>query len=308
MARGVTDDPDKIEAAANTGDVAGDLAGAVAATGGARANNRDISAAGATQQDRPGIAQEKRPAGKSPTTTNEGKGSYVSPKVSGEVSATAGLTQRPLPAVRVGGTSTAPANVRSAAVSAMVADPKRGSGIGGEAAAMETRKSEGAAFDVNQLKGKGGNFPALDFTTPGGFYSAKSKDVGKALTDGAIARYMNDLDTLRDSGGPGFAATTAQKAAGLISQHRDTIQKANAWPTSLPKDATEGQILQEITRNGKVVIPDDHVEPVRQAIAREVVRNPGRWPGEDVGHLQQQVQPMGIKSGELGELHQQSQK
>lgn len=94
----------------------------------------------------------------------------------------------------------------------------------------------------------------------------------------------------------------------LIAKHRGAIQGAGAWPAALAKDATEGQILQEITRNGKVVIPDDHVGPVRQAVAREVVQNPGRWPGEDAGHLQQRIQPMGIRSSELAELHQQTQK
>ena len=63
-------------------------------------------------------------------------------------------------------------------MSAMKADPRRGSSVGGEAAAMESRKSEGSGFDLDQLRGQGGNFWALDFSNPAGFYSAKTKAVG----------------------------------------------------------------------------------------------------------------------------------
>jgi hypothetical protein len=303
MARAVTDDPDKVEAAAATGDLVGDIAGAAAQTGAARTQNRDISAAGAAQQDRPGLAGEiadkQGSGGKAPE-----KGDYVSPKVGGPLPSTAGITQRPVPPVTFGGASQ---NVREAALGAMRADPRRGSGVGGEAAAMESRKSEGSGFDLNRLRSRGGNFPALDFSNPAGFYSAKTKDVGKTLGVTAINNYLKDLDTLVDTGGPGYAQTTAQKAATSIAANRARIQQAGAWPASLPQDASEEQILQEIGRNGRLVIPDDHVEPVRNAIAAEVAGNPQRWPGQDVAHLQQRVHPMGMTSGELDRLHKQTQ-
>ncbi len=276
----------------------GDLASAGAKTAVARGTNKALSGTGATQ-DRTTSA-----SGAGPSTA--GKGNFVSVKVDPKVSPTAGLSQRPLPAVRVG-TSPAPPDVRAAAAGAMAADPRRGSGVGGEAAAMETRKGEGAGFDLNALKGKGGNFPALDFSTPGGFYSAKTKSVGTALSDTSIKSYLNDLDTMRDKGGPGFAQTTAQKAAALVWRNRGAIQQKNAWPAGLAQDATEDQILHHIAQHGRLVIPDDHVEPVRQAMTTEAVRNPGRWPGEDIGRLQQRVQPMGITSTELDQLHRAGQ-
>jgi hypothetical protein len=300
VAGAITDDQDKVDAAAATGDLVGDIGGALGQTAGARNQNRDISAAGAAQQDKPGLAADiagKKGADKPPV------GNYISPKVGGPLAPNAGVAQRPLPPVAFGGASQ---GVRDAALSAMRADPRRGSGVGGEAAAMESRKGEGPGFDLNQLRGKGGNFWALDFSNPAGFYSAKTKAVGSPLGAQALKNYMNDLDTLVDTGGPGFAQTTAQKAAASIAENRARIQQAGAWPASLPKDASEAQILLEIGRNGRVAIPDDHVKPVRDAIAAEVVDNPHRWPGQDVTSLQQRIQPMGMTSEQLDRLHKEA--
>jgi hypothetical protein len=198
-----------------------------------------------------------------------------------------------------------PQNVREAALKAMAADPKRGSGVGAEPAAMESRKGEGPAFDLNQLTGKAGNFRSLDFVNPQGLYSVKTKAVGGNFTARTVKDYFNDLDTLFDIG-PGVAFTKTQQAAASIAANRDTIQKSNAWPTALPKDATEEQIAQEIARSGKVLIPDDHLEAVRGAIDNEVVNNPHRWPGQDAAQLKQRFQPIGIKAADLDQLHKEA--
>ncbi|MDT5083357.1 MAG: hypothetical protein QOJ61_400 [Mycobacterium sp.] len=299
-ASALTKDQDAIDNAGALGDNVGDLGGALAQTGAARGQSKAFSEAGGRERDSSGLVVGK--GGKSLDGAPASKGNYVSPRVGGPLPTTAGVTQKPLPPVKFG---TVPQNVREAALKAMAADPKRGSGVGAEPAAMESRKGEGPAFDLNQLTGKAGNFRSLDFVNPQGLYSVKTKAVGGNFTARTVKDYFNDLDTLFDIG-PGVAFTKTQQAAASIAANRDTIQKSNAWPTALPKDATEEQIAQEIARSGKVLIPDDHLEAVRGAIDNEVVNNPHRWPGQDAAQLKQRFQPIGIKAADLDQLHKEA--
>jgi hypothetical protein len=182
----VTKDPDKIEAAAATGDVVGDLGGAVAQTGAARAQNKDISAAGARQPDSSSLVLDKG-GGKSASATPAAKGNYVSPKVGGPLPANAGVTQKPLPPVKFGTTAAQPristgAFVRNQARN--VVDPFSGQVLGQRSASAQTARSvitairadeaEAAAWREALSRGEIGLEAPAGANVPGGdFYTAQ---------------------------------------------------------------------------------------------------------------------------------------
>ncbi|MFG1793100.1 DUF4157 domain-containing protein [Nocardia sp. NPDC049149] len=191
---------------------------------------------------------------------------------------------------------------REAARQAIIGAPHKGSGEGVEAAAMAVEAVSKPVFDVNPLTGNARNFPAIDYLTREGAVSVKSHDVGKELTEAGMKAYVKDLDVLRYGGEPGVAQVKTQKAGELIAKNRAAVQQSGAWPANLPADASAEAITAEITRNGIIKIPDEHVPPMRAYIEKVAKDNPN-YAGESIEHLKQRFQPSGITAAEVADIH-----
>jgi hypothetical protein len=196
-------------------------------------------------------------------------------------------------------------------------------GAAGEAAAAAgLREAEHEVFDLNQLRidleRVRSNFPLLDLSSkgpagsPGVFASVKNYAMGTTgpLPKRTLRRYTRDIKSMLKTGGPGLAPVPAEKAGELMAANRAQVQAADAWPRDLPLDADARQIAGYINEKGVLVIPDDHVPQVRTFMREQALRDPGAYELENapdleaaIAGLQERVQPMGMTSGQLNDIH-----
>ncbi|SDL95246.1 hypothetical protein [Nonomuraea jiangxiensis] len=196
-------------------------------------------------------------------------------------------------------------------------------GAAGEAAALSSlRETRHEVFDLNKLRidlhRVRKNFPLLDLISkgpagkPGVVASVKNYAMGRTgeLSPHTLRRYARDMKAMLRTGGPGYAPVPAEVAADLLAANRAQIQTAQAWPRDLAPDAGPERIARYINERSILVIPDDHVPQVRKFIGEQALRDPGAYelvPGptlaDDIARIQERVQPMGITSGQLHDIH-----
>ncbi|MEU6716709.1 hypothetical protein ABZ897_35030 [Nonomuraea sp. NPDC046802] len=191
------------------------------------------------------------------------------------------------------------------------AAPESSVGAAGEAAAEAGLRARlHRVFNLNRIRS---NFPLLDIisTTPEGklglLASVKNYAMGRPnLSRYTMRRYARDMKTLLKTGGPGFAQVPGEHAAERLAANRAEIAAAGAWPA----DVAPEDMVKAIKDKSVLMIPDDHVGPVREFIREQALRDPGAYelvPGPDlegeVEKIVRRVQPMGITSGRLNEIH-----
>lgn len=191
---------------------------------------------------------------------------------------------------------------------AMRANPANTIGAGGEASALATCRTTGPATDLNTLRPSA---PTVDLSHPGGFASVKTFGVGekpeadRSLSAGTTAQYDRALRDQISRPMPGTTPVAAEKAARFLAEFRDRLVEVGTWPTALAQDAPVAQIADHLARESLILVPSDHVAPLREYVAAEAHRNPAVYEvttGPDqaaqIAHLVSRIQSSGMTSAE----------
>ena len=126
-------------------------------------------------------------------------------------------------------------------------------------------------YNLNKLQK---NFPVADIISPRGLFSVKVRGllgtaVGAARAPSLTLEYIQDLVDLA-VGGPAEDRKLA-RAASLLFDNRGRLKARGAWPTGFnPRSVAE--MARYIREKTVLVIPDDHVQPVKRAIGEALYK------------------------------------
>ena len=175
-----------------------------------------------------------------------------------------------------------------------------------EAAARATMGSEATNLDVaakeRDLGFQGNNYPTYDISSHDEVASVKTHwNAEGHLDDRAVAAYKGDLAHLY-----GW-----NREPGAVERDGENIVTARDAGVPVPtelEDASPTQAARYLRDNGRLRIPDDHVEPVRASLEQDIRESPDNYylpddpSDEQIARVLERIQGIGLSSGELQEL------
>jgi hypothetical protein len=133
--------------------------------------------------------------------------------------------------------------------------------------------NETPAFDLNSLERyqNSRNAPLYDITTSDGFESVKAyNNADRALS------HLCDLQS-SESWETSAQRSLREKFAQAIVDNAEKLQAAGVWPEGLSKDAGVAEVIDYERDHGKMIVPDDIAEQVREELPSEIRENPEPW-------------------------------
>jgi hypothetical protein len=176
-----------------------------------------------------------------------------------------------------------------------------------EAAALTGAGDDAVNLDVAaaQMSGfKGDNYPTYDLTSSQEVASVKTHwDSNGNLSESAARAYKQDLSRIMGWN---------REISGLQQDGQNILAARDAGlpvPAEL-QNATPEQASTYLRDNSVLRIPDDHVQPVRELLAKDIQQFPRNYYLSDnpsqahIDHVLQRIQGIGLKSGELQDIIQ----